>query len=99
MAILQPEDIVAVFLPAMGGLIGFARQQRREMNLLGADAVDLLANDGLDLVEHAQAQRQPRPNARRGLADISGALQQFRRIDVGIGGILAQSAQEHGGHT
>ena len=44
-AILQTEDVIAVLLPAMGGLVGFARQQGREVHFLGADAVDLLADD------------------------------------------------------
>ena len=76
-AILQTEDVIAVLLPAMGGLVGFARQQGREVHFLGADAVDLLADDGLDLVQHAQTERQPGPDTGCGLADIAGALQQL----------------------
>lgn len=60
--VLQTEQVLAVFLPAVGGLIRLARQQRREVDLLGADAVDLLADDGLDLVEDLQTQRQPGPD-------------------------------------
>ena len=97
--VLQTEQVLAVFLPAVGGLIRLARQQRREVDLLGADAVDLLADDGLDLVEDLQTQRQPGPDTRSRLAHIAGAQQQFRRIGVGVGGILAQRAQEHGGHS
>ena len=96
MAILQTEDVIAVFLPAVGGLVGLARQQSREVHFLSTDAVDLLTNDGFNLVEHLETQRQPGPDAGRSLADVAGTLQQFGRIDIGIGGILAQGAQEHG---
>lgn len=34
-AILQTEDVIAVLLPAMGGLVGFARQQGRGSALPG----------------------------------------------------------------
>ena len=94
--VLETEDVVAVFLPAVGGLVRLARQQSREVHFLSTDAVDLLTNDGFNLVEHLETQRQPGPDAGRSLADVAGTLQQFGRIDIGIGGILAQGAQEHG---
>ena len=99
MTVLQTEDVVAVFLPAMGRLIRLARQQSREMHLLGADAVDLLTDDGLDLVEDPQTQRQPGPDAGSGLADVTGALQELGGIDVRVGRVFAQCAQEQSRHT
>ena len=96
MAILQTEDVIAVLLPAVGGLVGLARQQSREVHFLSTDAVDLLTNNIFDLVKHLETKRQPGPDAGRGLADVAGTLQQFGRIDIGIGGVLAQGAQEHG---
>ena len=93
-SVLEPEDVVAILLPAMRRLVGLARQQRREVHLLRPDAVDLLAHHAFDLVQDAQAQRQPGPDAGGGLADIAGPLQQTRGIDVGVGGVLAQRAQE-----
>ncbi len=98
-AVLQTEDVVAVFLPAVGGLIRLARQQSGEVDFLGVDGRHLLADDVLDLVQDIEAQRQPGPDARSGLAQVAGALQQLVRHDVGIGGVLAQGAQEHGRHT
>ena len=98
-AVLQTEDVVAVLLPTVGRLIRLARQQRGEMHLLRADAVDLLADDLLDLVEHGQAERQPCPDAGRGLADIAGALEQFCGIDVCVCGVFAQRTQEQRGHS
>ena len=38
LAVLEPEDAVAVLGPAAGRLVGLARQQRGEVQLLGADA-------------------------------------------------------------
>src|SRR5690606_33441255 len=48
LAVLEPEDVVAVFGPAAARLVGLLREQRREEQLLGADRVHLLADDGLD---------------------------------------------------
>ena len=47
-AVDQPEEVRAVLGPAVGGLVGLARQQDRQADLLGADGVHLLADDGLD---------------------------------------------------
>ena len=99
MTVLQSEDVVAVFFPTVGGLIRLARQQAGEMNLLGVDGGHLLTDDVLDLVQNGQAQRQPGPDARGGLAQVAGALQELVRHDVGIGRVLAQGTQEHGRHT
>ena len=99
MAVLETEDVFAVLFPAVGRLVRFAGQQGREMHFLGSDTVDFLTNDALDLIEDAQAERQPRPDAWSGFADVPGALQQFRGIDIRIGRILAQRAQEQRRHT
>ena len=45
-------------------LVRLAGQQRREVHLLGADRVHLLADDPLDVAEHAQPERQPGVDAR-----------------------------------
>ena len=64
LAVLEPEDAVAVVGPAARGLIGLARQQRRERELLGADGVHLLADDRLDLAQHPQARAAARCRCR-----------------------------------
>ena len=99
MAILQTEDVVAILFPTVGGLIRFTRQQTGEVNFLSVDRSHFLTDDVFDLVQNIQAQRQPGPNTRSGLAQVAGTLQKLIRYDIGIGGILTQSAQEHGGHT
>ena len=64
LAVVQPEDAVAVLGPAAGGLVGLRGQQRREVHLLGADGVHLVADDLLDAAQHSVAQRQPGVEAR-----------------------------------
>ena len=73
LAVLEPEDAVAVLGPAAGRLVGLAGQQRGEQQLLGADRVHLVADDVLDPAQHPQAQRQPGVDAGRGAADVAGA--------------------------
>src|SRR3712207_9596277 len=51
--VLQPEDVGPVLGPAAGGLVGLPRQQRREVHLLRAHRVHLLADDALDVAEDA----------------------------------------------
>ena len=48
LAVLEAEDVVAVLGPPARRLEGLLGQQRREEQLLGADRVHLLADDGLD---------------------------------------------------
>jgi hypothetical protein len=43
LAVLEPEQVVAVLGPAAGRLVELARQQGRELHLLRADPVHLLA--------------------------------------------------------
>ena len=93
-AILEPENAVAVFGPAVRRLVGRARQQRGEQDLLSANGVHLFAHDALDLAQHPQAERQPAVEARRDRADVAGADQQLVAGDLGVGGVVAQRAQE-----
>ena len=99
MAVLQAEDVVAVFLPAVGGLIRLAWQQAGEVHFLGVDGGHFLADDVLDLVQHVQPQRQPGPDAGGRLAQVAGTLQQLVGYHIGVGGVFAQRAQKHSRHT
>ena len=94
LAVLEPEDAVAVLRPAAGRLVGLPRQQRGELHLLGADRVHLLADDPLDVAQHPHAERQPGVDARRGTADVAGADEQPVARHLGVGRVLAQGAQE-----
>ncbi len=77
LAVLQPEQSVAVLGPAVGRLVRFARQERGQGDLLGTDAVHLFPHHPLDLTQHAQTQRQPRVDAGRDATHITGADQQL----------------------
>ena len=77
LAVLEAEERVAVLGPAPGGLVGLLRQQRREVHLLAADRVHLLADDRLDPGQHLHAQRQPRVDAGRDATDVPGAHEQL----------------------
>ena len=94
LAVLEPEDPVAVVGPAAGRLVGLARQQRRELQLLGADRVHLLADDLLDLLVDPQAQRQPGVDAGRRATDVARAHQQPVARHLGVHGVLAQGPHE-----
>ena len=94
LAVLEPEDAVAVLGPAPGRLVGLAGQQRREQQLLGADRVHLVADDLLDLAQHAQAERQPGVDAGRGPADVAGADQEAVARHLGVRRVIAQGADE-----
>ena len=94
LAVLQPEDAVAVLGPASARLVGLARQQCREQQLLGADRVHLVADDLLDLAQHPEAQREPGVDAGSGPADVAGADEETMARDLGVRRIIAQGADE-----
>ena len=98
-AVLQAEQPVAVLVPAPRGLVGLPRQQRREVHLLGADRVHLLAHDPLHLGQHLQAQRQPRVDARGRATDVPGTDEEPVARHLGLRRVVAQGAQEQGGHA
>lgn len=98
LAVLEPEQAVAVLGPAAGLLVRLARQQRGELDLLRPDRVHLLAHHGLDVAQHAQAQRQPGVPARGDAADVAGADQQLVAGHFGVGRVLAQGAKEQRRH-
>ena len=50
--VLEAEEVLAVLLPAMGGLVRLSRQEGREVDLLCPDSIDLLTDNILDLFEH-----------------------------------------------
>ncbi len=98
LAVLQPEDAVAVLRPAPGRLVRLPGQQRGEAELLRADAVHLLADDALDLAQHLEPQRQPGVDAGRRPADVARAHQQPVARDLGVRGVLSEGPDEQGRH-
>jgi hypothetical protein len=99
LAVLQPEQVVAVLDPAVGLLVGLRGQQGREEHLLGAHGVHLLADDALHLAQHLQAQRQPGVDAGGRPPDVPGAHQPAVAGNLGVGGILPQGPDEQLRHA
>ena len=79
---------------APGRLVGLAREQRRELQLLGADRVHLLADDLLNLAANTQTQRQPREDSRCLATDVSGAKQQAVAGYLSIAGVFTERTQK-----
>ena len=98
LSVLEPEQIRAVLGPSAGGLVGFPGQQRREVHLLRADRVHLLADHPLHVAQHPVAQRQPAVDAGGGAADESGPDQQLVAAHLGLGRILAERTEQQRGH-
>ena len=71
---------------------------RAGVDLLGPGRVHLLPYDLLDLAEHPVPERQPRVDAGADLADVTRPDEQLVALDLGVGRIVAQRAQEQGGH-
>ena len=94
LAIVQLEEGRAVLLPAVRRLVGFGGDQAREVHLLRAHRVHLLADDVLDLAQRAQAERQPRVDAGRSAANVAGTHQKLVRVDLGVGRVFTQGSQE-----
>ena len=99
LAVLEPEQALAVLGPAVGGLVGLPGQQRREVDFLGADSGHFLADDGFDLAQHAQSQRQPGVDAGGRTADVACADQEPVAGHLGVDGIFTQGAQEKLGQS
>ena len=77
---------------------GSRGQQRREVDLLAAGGVHLLADDRLDLRQDTQPQRQPGVDPGGGAPDVSGAHQPLVARDLGVGRVLSQGPDEQGRH-
>ena len=86
---LGPDRVVAAARPPDVG-----RVDDRHLDLLAADRVLLLADDLLDPVVDALAERQQRVDPGTELADVAGADEQSMRRHLGIGGVVAERGEE-----
>ena len=98
LAIEEAEHERAVGRVATGPLPELERLQDRQQGLLRAGPIHLLAHDLLDLAQHPVSEREPRVDPGRDPADVSGADEQPVAVDLGIGRIVTQRAQEEGRH-
>ena len=64
-----------------------------------ANGIHFLADNSLDLAQDPQPQRQPGVQPRPNGPDIARADQQLVAGHLGIGGVVAQCAQEELGHA
>ncbi len=94
LAVLEPENAVAVLLPPAGGLVGVTRKERGEMHFVRAGGLHLFADDLLDLALDPKSQRQPREDARRLPADIPRAHEQPVAGHFGVGRVFTKGAEE-----
>ena len=94
LTVVELEQRRAVLFPAVRGLVGLGRDQAREVHLLRAHRIHLLAHDLLDLAQRAQAEGQPRVDAGGTAANIAGTHQKLVRIDLSVGRVFTQGSQE-----
>ena len=77
---LRPHRVVASRLAPQ-----VRRLDHRHQQLLAADRVHLLADDGLDPAGHAPAERQQAVDARSQLADVAGPHEEAMGGHLGVG--------------
>ena len=83
--VLEAQQLGSVLFPAPGFLPELRRLDRRHQQFKRTRPVHFLANDGLDLAQYAQAERQPAVNAGGLFADHAGTQHQLVADDFGIG--------------
>ena len=93
LAVADLQQLAAEFLPASGFFPQLARLDRGHQHLDGAGAIHFLADDVLDLAQHAQAERRPGVQAGGELADHAGAQHQPMADDLGIAGGFLRGIQ------
>ena len=97
--VADAQHLLAVIVVAPGFAPEVGRLDGRHQDLDRAGAVLLLADDGADLVQHPDAERQPGVAARRLLPDHAGAQHQPVRDDLRLLRRLLQNRQEITGKT
>jgi hypothetical protein len=91
---VQAEQLGAVGGVAAAALPQLERLDDRQQELLGAGGVHLLTDDLSDLAQHPVPERQPRVDAARHPADEAGADQKPVAVDLGVGRVVPQRAEE-----
>ena len=93
-AVLEPEHLVLDVVPAARLLPELRRVEHRHRDLLAADRVHLLPDDGIHLVDRALAERQVDVDPRRELANETGADHEPVAGRLGVRGILSEGRDE-----
>src|SRR3984885_12863774 len=97
--VADAQHLLAVVVVASGFAPEISRLNGRHQDLDRAGAVLLLADDGADLVQDPDAERQPGVAARRLLPDHAGAQHQPMRDDFRLFRRLLQNGEEVTGKT
>ena len=97
-AVGEAHHLGTVVVPAARLVPELGRLQDGHEDFLGALGVHLLADDLLDLVEHAHAEGQKRVGARAVLADHAGAEQEPVARDVGARRVFLQRGRIRAAH-
>ena len=97
--VLDAQHLLAIGVVAAGLAPEIGRLHGRHQQFDGAGAVLLLAHDLLDLLQHAQAERQEGIDAGRLLPHHAGAQHQPVRDDLRLARGLAQDRQEIAGQS
>ena len=97
--VADAQHLLAVVVVASGFAPEISRLDGRHQDLDRPGAVLLLADDGADLVQHADAERQPGVRARRLLPDHASAQHQPMRDDLRLFRRLLENWQEITGKT
>ena len=98
LAVLEAEEGVPVLRPAVGLLVRLPWEQRREVHLLEAGAVHLVADGVLDVAVHEEAEGQPGEDARRHPPHVAAAHEEPVARHLGVGRVVTERAQEQGRH-
>ena len=92
------HELRSVGVPAAGLVPELGGREDGHHHLLGADALHLVADDGLDLGDRAPCERQVAIEAGGGLANHAGAQEQAVARKLGLGRVLLQRGGVELGH-
>ena len=92
--VLQAEQLVAHGVPATAALPQFRRMQARQLELLRADLLQLVADDARDLAAHPLTERQQRVAAGHQLTDQARAHEQLVAGRLRVGRVVAKCGNE-----
>ena len=92
--VLEPEELLAIEVPAPGLLPELRRRGDRHEDLLRPRLVQLFADDAFDLPNDTQAQREVRVDAGGDLADHAGAQHQPVADDLRFPWILPEGGNQ-----
>ena len=83
-SVLKTKHFIADILPTSGLLPDFGRMEDGENQLLGSDGGHLLADDGVDLVQHPETERQKNVKAGRQLSNHPRPDHEFMTHCLGV---------------